>query len=408
MIATFFRNLFRDLVRQPLRTILTLSGVMWGTFAVVLLLAFGNSVQRQSMKNMRGMGDRLVVVWPGVTTMARGGFTKGRRVRMTPEQVMGLRDHLSGIENISPEFRRSQRLRHGREEFIITVRGVGLSYEALRNTIPEKGRFINRLDQERRRRVCFIGDTLARDLFKEEEPVGGRIMVEGVPFTVVGVMKEKIQPSNYGGNRDTQTLFMPWTTFSALYGEKYVGNFIFSGYPGVDPAGLERKLRRFLSRRLEFHPDDKDALFIWNQSQMLQQVNVFFLAFNIFLGMIGSFTLLVGGVGVASIMMVVVEERTREIGVKLAVGARRRQILTQFFSESLVIIIMGGVAGFAAAALLIQVLPADKIRDYVGVPQINPVVGMVTVLILLVIGTIAGIAPARKAASTNPIEALRS
>ncbi|HDP94015.1 MAG TPA: ABC transporter permease [Candidatus Aminicenantes bacterium] len=408
MIATFFRNLFRDLVRQPLRTVLTLSGVMWGTFAVVLLLAFGNSVQRQSMKNMRGMGDRLVVVWPGRTTMEYGGFTKGRPIRLTPEQVLGLKQHIQGIEHISPEFRRSRRLRHGREEFIITVRGVGLHYEALRNTIPAKGRFINRLDQERRRRVCFIGDTLARDLFKEEEPVGDRIMVEGVPFTVVGVMKEKIQPSNYGGNRDTQTLFMPWTTFSALYGDKYVGNFIFSGHAGVDPAGLERKLRRYLSRRMEFHPDDTDALFVWNQSQMLQQVNVFFLAFNIFLGMIGSFTLLVGGVGVASIMMVVVEERTREIGVKLAVGARRRQILTQFFSESLVIIIMGGVAGFAAAALLIRALPAEKIRDYVGVPQINPLVGVVTVLILLVIGTIAGIAPARKAASTNPIEALRS
>jgi len=408
MIATFFRNLFRDLVRQPLRTVLTLSGVMWGTFAVVLLLAFGNSVQKQSMKNMRGMGDRLVVVWPGRTTMEYGGFTKGRRIRLTPGQVLGLKQHIRGIEHISPEFRRSRRLRHGREEFIITVRGVGLEYEALRNTIPAKGRFINSLDKERRRRVCFIGDTLAKDLFKDEEPVGKRIMVEGVPFNVVGVMKKKIQPSNYGGNRDTQTLFMPWTTFSALYGDKYVGNFVFSGYPGVDPAGLERKLRRYLSRRMEFHRDDTDALFVWNQSQMLTQVNVFFLAFNIFLAIIGSFTLLVGGVGVASIMMVVVEERTREIGVKLAVGAKRRQILTQFFSESLMIIIMGGVAGFVAASLLLSVLPAEKIRDYVGVPQINPLVGVATVLILLVIGTIAGIAPARKAASTNPIEALRS
>ncbi|MDY0297525.1 MAG: ABC transporter permease [Acidobacteriota bacterium] len=408
MIAVFFRNLFRDLVRQPLRTLLTLSGVMWGTFAVVLLLAFGNSVQRQSMKNMRGMGDRLVVVWPGVTTMTRGGFTKGRRVRMTPEQVMGLRDHLPGIENISPEFRRNSRLRHGREEFIITIRGVGLEYEAMRNTIPAKGRFLNRLDLERRRRVCFIGDTLAKDLFKDEEPVGGRIVVEGVPFTVVGVMREKIQPSNYGGNRDTQTLFLPWTTFTALYGDKYVGNFIFSGYAGVNPAALEQKLRRFLSRRLEFHPDDKDALFIWNQSEMLKQINVFFTAFTIFLGIIGSFTLLVGGVGVASIMMVVVEERTREIGIKLAVGAKRRGILAQFFSESLVIILMGGMAGFLAATLLINVLPAEKIRDYVGVPQINPTVGIATVLILMVIGVVAGIAPARRAASTNPIEALRS
>ena len=408
MIATFFRNLFRDLVRQPMRTILTLSGVMWGTFAVVLLLAFGNSVQKQSMKNMRGMGDRLVIVWPGRTTMAHGGFTKGRPIRLTPEQVYGLPDHVKGIEFIGPEFRQGRRLRHGREEFNITVRGVGMEYTDLRNTIAEKGRFLNQLDLDRRRRVCFIGDTLAKDLFKKDEPIGGRINVEGVPFTVVGVMKKKIQPSNYGGNRDTQTLFMPWTTFTALYGRKYVNNFIYSTAAGVDSAALERRLRNYLSHRMGFNPKDSDALFVWNQAEMLEQVNIFFLAFNIFLGIIGSFTLLVGGVGVASIMMVVVEERTREIGVKLAVGAKRRQILFQFFSESLMIIIMGGVMGFAAAALLIGVLPADKIRDYVGVPEINPVVGVVTVLILLAIGTIAGIAPARKAASTNPIEALRT
>jgi len=357
---------------------------------------------------MRGMGDRLVVVWPGRTTMAHGGFTKGRPIRLTTEQVYALTDHVKGIDQIGPEFRQGRRLRHGREEFNITVRGVGTEYTDLRNTIAEKGRFINKIDLDRRRRACFIGDTLAKDLFKDEEPVGARIMVEGVPFTVVGVMKKKIQPSNYGGNRDTQTLFMPWTTFTALYGNKYVNNFIYSTAPGVDSAALERSLRSYLSRKMGFSPKDTDALFIWNQAEMLEQVNVFFLAFNIFLGMIGSFTLLVGGVGVASIMMVVVEERTREIGVKLAVGAKRRQILFQFFSESLMIIIMGGVMGFAASAFLIGVLPAEKIRDYVGVPQINPLVGIATVLILLVIGTIAGIAPARKAASTNPIEALRS
>lgn len=410
MIGIFFRNLFRDLVRQPLRTALTLSGVVWGTFSVILLLAFGDSVSKAQIKRFHGMGQGIVLVFPSRTTLAWQGFLKGKPVRITPETVEAIPDKVPGIELISPEYVGSRLIRHGRNEFQNTVRGVNPEFERMRNTIAGKGRFLDPEDMAHRKRVCFIGDVLATDLFGTEEPVGQAVFVDSVPFTVVGVMRTKLQSSNYNGQRDERCAFIPWTTYASIYGTKYVSNIIFR------PRDLERskavmeEVKAHLADLVGFSPADPDALGVWDTLEFEKQFTTFFLAFTVFLGVIGSFTLLVGGVGVASIMRVVVEERTREIGVKLAVGARRRTILAQFFSESLVIMLLGGLAGFALSVAVLQVtraFPEGGFTDFVGVPVLNPTVVISTVLILLGIGVIAGFIPARTAASTDPIEALR-
>jgi putative ABC transport system permease protein len=407
MILTFFRNLFRDLLRQPLRTFLTLSGVTWGTFAVILLLAFGSGIGKQQMKEFRGLGRSIILVFPGQTTMAHKGLPKGRPVQVTPDELSLVKERVPGIRTLSPEFISSRAIRYGREQLLNTVRGVDVPFESIRNTIPGKGRFINDIDVRLRRRNCFLGATIARDLFKDTEPVGRQVMIEGVPFIVVGVMIEKNQSSNYSGQRDTHCAFIPWTTYMTLYGEKYVQNFIVQP---SDPALSKQtiaSLRTYFGERLGFDARDKDALFVWDFSDFERQFNVFFTAFNIFLAVIGSFTLLVGGVGVASIMLVVVEERVREIGIKLAVGAKRRAILWQFFAEANCIILIGGAIGFFLAALLLALLPVEKLKEYVGIPRLDPMVGIVTVLILLAIGTLSGLTPARRAAATDPIVALR-
>jgi putative ABC transport system permease protein len=407
MILIFFKNLFTDLYRQPMRTFLTLSGVTWGTFAIVLLLAFGDGVGKAGRKSMHGMGQGIIIAYPGVTTRAYKGFTKGKQVRITADETMLIKQKVRGIYRISPEFRQNHRIRYKKEEFNNTLRGVNAEYQLMRNTIAQKGRFINPLDVKLKRRVCFLGHTIAENLFHDEEPIGKQVFVEGVPFIVVGVMIRKIQTSNYSGQFDEHCLFMPHTTFSSLYGQRYIGNMIIQPRVPEMSTAIITKIRHYLGEKIGFAPQDEDALFIWDFTELEQSLNVFFLAFNIFLAVIGSFTLLVGGVGVASIMLVVVEERTREIGVKLAVGAKRKQILRQFFSEALVIILLGGIIGFALSALVLQVIPMHLIEDYVGNPRINYTVGMVTILILLVIGTVSGLMPARKAASTDPIEALR-
>ncbi len=407
MIVTFFRNLFRDLRRQPLRTSLTLSGVIWGTFAVVLLLAFGTAVHKENMKSFRGVGQGFVIAFPGSTTLAYKGIPKGRRVRLIPEQISLAGQKIPGIKRMSFEFTASRRIRYRREEVLNTVRGVTVEYGDIRNVIAGKGRYLNYTDMNLKRRVCVLGNTIKENLFHDGDAVGQRIFIEGIPFLVVGVMKEKIQTSNFSGQFDEHCAFIPWSTYSALYGDKHIGSFIFQPQNPAASKSIIRRVKEYLGERAGFSPDDEDALFIWDWTEFEKSFSIFFVAFNVFLGLIGSFTLLVGGVGVASIMLVVVEERTKEIGIKLAVGAKRRHILWQFFAESLSIILIGGGLGFLFSALVLKVIPMEKIQEYVGVPYINPVVGIATVLILLTIGAISGTMPARRAASTNPIEALR-
>ena len=409
MSGIFLRNLVRDLLRQPLRTALTLSGVVWGTFSVILLIAFGDSVSKAQAKRFHGMGQGIVLVFPSRTTLAWQGFLKGKPVRVTPETVEAIPEKVAGIEYISPEFVGSRLIRNGRKEFRNTLRGVNPVFERMRNTIAESGRFIDPEDMALRKRVAFIGDVLARDLFGAEEAVGRTVFIDNVPFTIVGVMRKKTQNSNYNGQRDERCAFIPWTTFAALYGDKYVSNII------LRPADLRRSkpvmedVKKHLAKLVGFSPDDPDALGVWDTLEWERQFTTFFLAFTVFMAVIGSFTLLVGGVGVASIMRVVVEERTREIGIKLAVGARRRTILRQFFAESLMIMLVGGVLGFALAGLAMQAAKAfpGSFTEFVGVPVLNPLVIVSTILILLAIGVVAGMIPARAAASTDPIAALR-
>jgi putative ABC transport system permease protein len=407
VILIFFRNLFRDLRRQPLRTSLTLSGVGWGTFAVVLLLAFGTAVSRQNMVSFRGVGQGFVIGFPAMTTLPYKGIPKGRQVRLTPEQVMLTGRKVPGIKRMAFEFTASRPIRYGREDVLNTVRGVTVEYGDIRNIIAGQGRYLNDTDIAQKRRVVVLGNTIKENLFHKEEAVGRTIFIEGVPFTVVGEMRKKIQTSNFSGQFDEHCAFIPWTTYAALFGNKYIGSMIFQPANPAASKRIIRLVREDLGNRAGFSPDDKDALFVWDWTEFEKSFSIFFLAFNIFLGVIGSFTLLVGGVGVASIMMVVVEERTKEIGIKLAVGARRRNILWQFFAESLTIVLFGGGLGFLFAALVLRVIPVEKIKDFVGSPRIDPAVGLVTILVLLAIGIVSGMAPARRAASTNPIEALR-
>ena len=410
MIGIFFRNLFRDLVRQPLRTALTLSGVVWGTFSVVLLLAFGDSLSKAQIKRFHGMGQGIVLVFPSRTTLPWQGLLKGKAVRVTPEMAEDIPEKVPGIELLSPEFVGGRLIRYGRNEYQDTVRGVNPQFELMRNTIAAKGRFIDPEDMAARKRVCFIGDVLATDLFGTEEPVGKSVFIDSVPFTVIGVMRAKLQNSNYNGQRDERCAFMPWTTYASLYGTKYVSNIIFRPRDLGRSKAVMEDVKVHLSKVIGFSPADPDALGVWDTLEFEKQFTTFFLAFTVFLGVIGSFTLLVGGVGVASIMRVVVDERTREIGVKLAVGARRRTILWQFFSESFVIMLLGGMIGLGLSAAVLQAtkaFPKGGFTDFIGVPVLNPLVVVSTTLILLAIGVVAGMIPARTAASTDPIEALR-
>jgi putative ABC transport system permease protein len=250
-----------------------------------------------------------------------------------------------------------------------------------------------------------LGDKLKEDLFGQEEAVGRTVMVDGVPFLVIGVMEAKAQDSSYSG-RDKDKAFMPESTYQGLFSERYISNLIFQANDAALVPTVTRKVFEVLGRRHQFDPNDKEAVKMWDTTEQEKFFAVFFGTFRAFLGIIGSFTLIVGGIGVSNIMYVVVEERTREIGIKLAVGAKPRFIQGQFLIETLTLTAVGGALGFLITLGVIAVFP-EKLDEYVGTPEASPVVIATTAVLLGIIGVVAGWFPARRASLLDPVIALK-
>ncbi len=251
----------------------------------------------------------------------------------------------------------------------------------------------------------FLGDALAKDLFGSVDPVGQTVQLAGSPFQVIGVLKKKGQDSNYNG-RDEGKAFIPGSTYRALTGERYLNNFIFKSVSSGGTEALKKDVLAILAAKHRFDPEDKEALMIWDTTEMFQFFDTFMLAFRLFLGIVGSLTLVVGGIGVSNIMNVVVEERTREIGIKLALGARPSWILGQFLLETLVLTAAGGAVGLALSAGICAVFPEGFV-EFVGRPEISPTVAGVTTALLGAVGILAGYFPARDAAALDPVVAMK-
>jgi len=404
--SSFFRQLGRDLRSQKLRTFLTTFGIIWGTVAVSLLLAFGHGLHRQMIKSAAGLGDRIVIAWPMRTSMTFEGLGKGRRMRMMEEDIDYLDNQVDLIAGISSEYSQAMITRYGERQRSVDVSGVSPVYGSMRNMIPAVGgRFINELDIERRRRVVFVGNELAEDLFGTLDAVGEEVMIHGSPFLVVGVLVPKEQDSSYSG-RDHSKMIIPESTFRALTGAKYVDNFIYKAPTPDLNETLNEQVRAALSSRLRFHPDDDQAVQVWDTTEMFVFMDAFMLGFQIFLGIMGVLTLVVGGIGVSNIMNVVVEERTREIGIKMALGARGRSILAQFMLETMVLTAIGGAIGLAISFGICTAFPTS-LEEYVGLPTLSPGLAILTASLLGVVGFLAGFFPARDASRLDPVVAMK-
>jgi putative ABC transport system permease protein len=404
--GSFFRQLARDLWSQKLRTFLTTFGIIWGTVAVSLLLAFGHGLHRQMIKSVAGLGDRIVIAWPMRTSMNFEGLGKGRRMRMMEEDIQYLKAQVELIDGISGEYSDSLIARYGDRQRSVSVSGVAPSYGTMRNMVPAVGgRFVNALDVEQRRRVVFVGNELAEDLFGTQEAVGETVMLHGSPFLVIGVLKPKEQDSSYSG-RDHSKMIVPDSTFRALTGQKYVDNFIYKAPSPELNDTLNEQVRHALSGRLRFHPEDDQAVQLWDTTDMFVFMDAFMLGFQIFLGIMGVLTLVVGGIGVSNIMNVVVEERTREIGIKMALGARSRSILTQFMLETMILTAIGGGIGLAISFAICSAFPVN-LEEYVGLPTLSPALAVMTASILGLVGFVAGYFPAREASRLDPVVAMK-
>jgi len=398
----------RDLKSQKLRTFLTIFGIIWGTVAIIVLLAFGNGFQKQTMKTMRGLGESIILLFPGQTAKPFMGMGKERWIRLREEDAWLLKNEISLIKQISPEYstwdqpvRRKNRVKNP------NITGVIPAYADMRNIVPRRGsRFVNDRDVKLRRRVVFLGDELAAFLFEDVDPVGKYVKVGKIPFLVIGVMVHKEQDSSYN-SRDKDRAFIPTSTFKALYGHQFVNNIVITPIHPTVSSRLIDRIYEVLGKKYRFDPTDREALSIWDTQEFQKMVWYIFLGMNIFMGIVGAFTLTVGGIGVANIMYVVVQERTREIGIRRSVGARKRHIMGQFFLETFFIIFIGALIGIIISILLILAISALPIESFVGKPSVSWWVALSALAVLAAIGFIAGFFPARKAANLNVIDCLR-
>lgn len=406
-LTSLITDMVRNLGQQRLRSFLTVFGIMWGTATLILLLAFGTGFRDQTVLNMRGMGDQIAIMFPGQTTVAYEGYGIGRPIRFREADVQLMRDQIADINVVTPEYRENMEISHGVKRRNSSVGGVYPVYQDLRNMFEKAGgRWLNEADLEQRRRVIFLGNRLAENLFEDRDPVGEQVLVRGTPFTVIGVLKEKIQNSSYS-QQDRDRAFIPASTYSVMMGTDRLSNIL---YTPDDPAKAEmirNQVYEVMGRKHQFEPSDQDAIGLWDTNEFWSFINILFLGINGFLGLIGFFTLAVGGIGVANIMFVVVQERMKEIGIRRSVGARRHHIMGQFFLETFMIIGIGAAAGYVLGWVLVEATQNIPIKDFVGSPYFAPEVGFIAFIVLGVVGFAAGLLPAWRASRLDIVDCLR-
>jgi len=398
---------------QKKRAILTIAAIAWGTLALLMLLSFGEGLGISLQDAWAGMGSDIAVIWPGETTKPWKGMPAGRPIRPRIDDIRLLRERVPGLLGVSGEITSWRtNFTYGDNSVNGPVKGVSTVWGRLRNQIPVAGgRFLNPLDDAQRRRVVFLGDGLAEDLFGSEDPVGKTILIDQVPYTVIGAMIDKMQFGAYSG-MDKDHAVIPIRTFYAQYGRDRLSVIILKA---LDPAQMKATLAevaRVLGSKYAFDPEDERVLGTWDTVETGKIRNNILLGIKIFLSVIGVLTLTVGGIGVANIMYAVVKERTREIGVKMALGARNHWITGPIVLEGLTYTLLGGVAGLLMATVVILLLSLIPTGDSMalkalGKPTLSPVIAATAAGVLGIIGLLAGYFPARRAASVDPAETLR-
>jgi len=397
-----------NLRANKLQSILTMCGITWGITAVVVLAGWGIGLRGMLGEGMTKIGKKLILVYPGHTGKEFGGYKAGRDIRFTLKDVEAITASCPSVEYAIPAARGYFITKRGIENRSIDTRGVVPEARIVRNFEIAQGRFINQEDIRRRRRFCVLGAEAKERLFKSNDALGEEIRIRGISFKVIGIAKAKGQQMSTFGSRDDGQILVPFTTAQALLtGSRYLWMIQVQPYHKEESKKAEAEVRKALATLHNFSPDDEEALQIFNMLDYLIMMERMSTALNIFMGVVSVVTLLVGGVGVMNIMLVSVAERTREIGVRKAIGAKARDILLQFLAEAGTIVLIGGGVGILLGMGMIylgQKLP--KPSSFFPEPVLSPSVFIWAMAVMIAIALFSGTLPARRAARLDPVEAL--
>ena len=416
MIRYIFSEALNALGHYKLRSLLTMLSIIWGVTSLMLLLAYGQGFDQALTKAFLQIGKDLVVVFPGQTSMQAGGERSGRRIRLELTDVQAIQEGVPTVEAVSPEVRRYWPVTFSDRTRSYGVSGVYASFERIRSAALAGGRYLSEEDVLHRRRVAVIGENVRHELFSGLPAIGGEIKLKGVRFTVVGLLEKKTQISNYS-NPDDMTVFVPFTTLSGITDTRYLDDIVLLPASNLFRDRIVADIRSALARAHNFNVNDTRAVEIIEWNKFLALISNVSLGLKVLLTIIGTFTLSIGAVGVVNIMLVSVTERTREIGVLKALGARRRHILLQILFEGLTLTITGGLLGFLLAATLIKLIGSlpflgEIFEDTSGRGDIHLAVSLSALLIsstiLSAVGVVAGMIPAIRASRLDPVQAMRS
>jgi len=416
MILETIKRVVVNLIAYRKRSVMTLVGVMWGIASYILLIAYGNDFHRALLLGMKYFGDNVVIVWNGQTSMQAGGSRSGRIIRTEPDDVDAIRQRCTLVKRVSPEVYDSMQVRWGDRMTSAGIRAVNDEYGPMRGMYIEEGRFLSAEDVSAMRRVVVLGYDLKKKLFSQAPALDQDVFIRGIRFTVIGVLRKKIALSNYFSTDDT-CAYIPINVMGTMRDIRYNSVLVFQPVNATLEEPAKRQVLQVLGEIHKFNPADKKALILDTSSEGFQIVNGLGMAIKGLLGVIGIFTLAVAGVGIMNIILFCVQERTHEIAVLRALGARKRHIRMQFLGEALALSILGGVLGYLLAILAakwIGVIPflGPIFEDSSGQGDIHLIVNthvfFTSFITFVIIGLLSGTWPAIKASRLDPVEALRA
>jgi putative ABC transport system permease protein len=416
MLTQIILEAWTALKRNRTRSFLTMLGIVWGIVTVTLLIAYGNSFRSILVNGFDAFGKSVVIAWPQQTSEQPGGQRAGKKVVIEQADIDLIKANAPLVKHICRETVKRPGIAYGdRMVGTSAIRGVCPEYGEMRNEVPSEGRWINASDELERRRVCFLGGRVREQLFSGRPAVGETVLISGVRFTVIGVMARKIQLSNYFSS-DDESVWIPFSAASDLWDTKRAQVMVFQPIaPQFEKRAMAQVLAAVASRQ-QFSPTDPKAFQMFGRDEFRPIIDGITIGLEVLLTFIGTLTLGIGGVGVMNIMLVSVDERIREIGLRRALGARKRHIQMQFLAETLMIMVLGGAIGIILAYVIakaVGTLPmmGPLFEDDSGKGDIHLKISFITVfissMVLLVVGVISGLVPALRASKLDPVEALR-